>query len=97
MQKKSLLKRIAPDKWRHFWVGLALGLLLEALLWYWLTTHLLAATIFALLAVIAISYGFELFSLLTGKGHYDFMDAVASTIGGAIGISMILLLAPQIR
>ena len=29
-----------------------------------------------------ISYGFELFSLLTGFGRYDLMDAVATVAGG---------------
>ena len=97
MQKKSLLKKIAPDKWKHFWVGIALGLVLEALFGYWLRAHPLVATIFALLVVMAISYGFEVFSLLTGRGHYDFMDAVASTIGGVVGISLMLWLAFQMQ
>jgi len=37
-----------------------------------------------------ISYGFELFSKITGLGRYDFMDAVASAIGGVIGILLAL-------
>lgn len=45
--------------------------------------------------VIGISYGFELFSLLSGKGHHDVMDAVASIIGGVVGMlaEMALLLS----
>ena len=38
-----------------------------------------------------ISYGFELFSLITGLGVYDFMDAVASVIGGVLGLGLALL------
>ena len=44
------------------------------------------ASLAALLLVVAVSYGFELFSLITGKGHYDVMDAVASIIGGILGM-----------
>jgi len=36
--------------------------------------------------IVAICYGFELFSLITKIGHYEIMDAVAGTIGGTIGM-----------
>jgi len=48
-----------------------------------------AAIVFSLIVI--ISYGFELFSLITGMGRYDFMDAVASAIGGALGMGAVLL------
>lgn len=38
-----------------------------------------------------ISYGFEVFSLLTGKGRYDVADAVYSFIGALAGILLVLL------
>ena len=47
--------------------------------------------IIAFILVICISYGFELYSLITKKGHYEILDAVASIIGGAIGMGIILL------
>ena len=47
------------------------------------------STIITLLIVIIISYGFELFSKITGMGHYDFMDAVASVIGGVAGMGIV--------
>ena len=84
-----MLKKIAPDKWRHFWAGIALGALLQALLWWWLPAHLTGATISAFLMVIAVSYGFEVFSKATGMGRYDVMDAVASIIGGIVGMAMV--------
>jgi hypothetical protein len=31
---------------------------------------------------------FELFSLVTGKGHYETADAIASIIGGLAGIGV---------
>ena len=68
-----------------------MGAFLQAILWYVLAIHTLLATILASIIVIAVSYGFELFSLITGKGHYDFMDAVASTIGGIVGMVLVLL------
>ena len=78
--------RITPDKWRHFYAGILMGLVFEiALLWLF-TGHPYLATAVALLLVLAISYGFELFSKITGKGIYDFADAVASVIGGVTGM-----------
>ena len=44
----------------------------------------------AILITAVISYGFELFSLFTGKGHYDFMDAVASALGGILGMAVVV-------
>ena len=48
------------------------------------------AILISFILVVAISYGFELFSLVTKKGHYDILDAVAGLMGGVIGIGMIL-------
>lgn len=81
--------KIARDKWKHFFVGIAMGLLLQGFLYFLLPGHKIIASIIALVIVIAISYGFELFSKFSGKGHYDVMDAVASTIGGVLGMVVI--------
>lgn len=81
-------KKIAPDKWRHFYTGIPMGAVLQgAASWLW-PDNLLLATVLAFAAVAAISYGFELFSRITGKGVYDVMDAVASAIGGVIGMAV---------
>jgi len=56
-----------------------------------LRSNLLLATAIAFTVVLAISYGFELFSKLTGLGRYDFIDAVASAIGGVIGMALALI------
>ena len=50
------------------------------------------AVMIVLAAVIAISYGFELFSKFTGIGYYDIMDAVASVIGGVVGMGIVLVI-----
>jgi glycopeptide antibiotics resistance protein len=81
-----MFKKIAPDKWKHFYVGILMGLILQAAgLWFFADQPVLGTGI-VLLIVIAISYGFELFSKFTGFGIYDFMDAVASVVGGVLGM-----------
>lgn len=77
--------KIEPDKWKHFLVGIPMGLVLQTVAWY-LYPPLMY--LLAFLAVCAISYGFELFSLITGKGHYEMKDAIASIIGGVIGMGI---------
>ena len=85
-----MLKKIEPDKWRHFFAGIIMGLILQ-LVSIFLFPSLFIAILFTLLVVIVVSYGFELFSLLTGLGYYVFMDAVATIIGGLAGMGIILL------
>ena len=82
------MRRIAPDKWKHFFVGIAMGAVLQALAVYLLPHRPVHGTIAVLLAVIAISYGFELLSFISGKGHHDVMDAVASILGGIAGMGL---------
>ena len=86
-----MLKKIAPDKWKHFFVGIGMGVFLQSFFLYALNVSLLPSIFLSLGIVAAISYGFELYSLVTGKGHYEVQDAVASVIGGMVGISLIAL------
>ena len=83
--------KIAQDKWKHFWVGITMGLVLQAVSMYLLPAHLYVATLISLVIVIAISYGFELYSKFTGHGHYEVMDAVAAIIGGVLGMGVVLV------
>lgn len=85
-----MLKKIEPDKWRHFFAGIIMGVILQLVTIY-LFPSLFIATMFTLLVVVVVSYGFELFSLVTGLGYYDFLDAVATVIGGLLGMGFILL------
>jgi glycopeptide antibiotics resistance protein len=87
-----MLPKIAPDKWKHFYVGILMGAVLQGLGWWLLPGHIGLSVVIALAIVIMVSYGFELFSLITGMGRYDFMDAVASVIGGSLGMGAVLLL-----
>jgi hypothetical protein len=82
--------RIAQDKWKHFWVGIAMGLLFQAVGMYLLPLHLYVATAISFIIVVAISYGFELYSKYTGHGHYEVLDAVAAIIGGVLGMGVVV-------
>ena len=86
------MKRIAPDKWKHFFVGIGMGAVLQGFLLFLIPAQPLYAILITLILVVTISYGFELTSKITGRGHYDIMDAVASVLGGLIGMGILLLL-----
>ena len=86
-----MIRKVAPDKWKHFFVGILMGAVLQGFTSFLLRDHLILATVIAFVLVIVISYGFELFSKTTGLGIYDFIDAVASAIGGVLGIALTLL------
>ncbi len=83
--------KVARDKWRHFFVGIAMGIVLQTLMWFLLPKRFILETVIAFILVVVISYGFELYSKFTGKGHYDFNDAVAGAIGGVLGMVIILI------
>lgn len=85
-------RKIARDKWRHFFAGIAMGIALQPFLWFLFPGQLVLKIFIAFTIVITISYAFELFSKFTGKGHYDFYDAVASAIGGVLGMIIILII-----
>lgn len=59
---------------------------------YFFPDQYIWSIVFTFILIVVLTYGFELFSLITGKGHYEVMDAVAGTIGGTIGMGIILLL-----
>ncbi|MEP6596547.1 MAG: hypothetical protein ABJA71_11410 [Ginsengibacter sp.] len=83
--------KIGRDKWKHFFVGIAMGVVLQAFVWLLFSRQLIWGTVTAFILVIMISYGFELYSKFTGKGHYEVNDAVASTIGGVLGMAIALI------
>ncbi len=80
--------KIAEDKWRHFFVGIPIGSIVQIVAHYISPEDMTVASILALIAVVGISYGFELFSKVTGKGHHEFMDALASILGGIVGMAI---------
>ena len=86
-----MIGKIAPDKWKHFFAGIGLGAMLQAIFIYIMPTYLTITVWISFLLVLLISYGVELTSKLTKRGHYDLWDALASVLGGIIGIGLILL------
>jgi hypothetical protein len=74
-------------------VGIPMGAILQFFALYLLPHHFIAALIITLLLVIIISYGFELYSLFSKKGHYEVLDAVASVAGGIAGMAIVLFFA----
>jgi VanZ family protein len=84
-------RKIGRDKWKHFFVGIAMGIVLEAFMWFLFPAQIVSSTIVAFITVAIISYGFELYSKFTSKGHYEVNDAIAAIIGGALGMSIILM------
>jgi glycopeptide antibiotics resistance protein len=87
-----MLRKIAPDKWKHFFVGIGMGITLQVFFLYVTHLSLMSALISSLVLSIVISYGFELFSLITGKGHYEVMDAVAGVLGAMVGMGVIAII-----
>jgi VanZ family protein len=85
------MKKIARDKWKHFFVGIAMGLVLQYLVFLLLPRHPIIGSAVALFAIIIISYAFEIYSIMISKGHYDVIDALASIIGGVIGMVVLIL------
>jgi len=84
--------RIAPDKQKHFLVGIMMGAFLQAFFLFELPHHPLLAVASSFILSFVIAYGFELFSKFTGRGHYELMDAIAAMIGAVLGIAVALLL-----
>lgn len=76
-----------PDKYLHFYVGLPLGFALLMAFKIVFPRREVFEMLWAVFFTAVIGYGFELFSLLTGRGHHDVWDAVATVVGGIIGVS----------
>jgi len=83
--------KIARDKWKHFFVGVVIGCVLQAFFSF-LLDQLIYSLLLSLIFSFAIGYGFELFSKFTGKGHYEFMDAIAVLLGSIPGIGIVFLI-----
>ena len=86
-----MLKVIRRDKWKHFIVGVIMGVMLQGLLVWLLPPYIIIGSVIVLIIICAISYGFELTSLIIKKGQYDIVDAVASVVGGLSGMAIVLL------
>lgn len=84
--------KIAPDKKKHFCVGMLMGAIFRIFTLYLFPQNYLLGIVITFILIVALCYGFELFSLITKIGHYEILDAVAGIIGGSIGMGIILLI-----
>jgi hypothetical protein len=87
-EPQAMINRIQPDKWRHLFAGIVMGTVLQFVCWWLWSGDWGVMSVVSFTIIVAVSYGFELFSKITGRGHYDFIDAVASMIGGVIGMGI---------
>lgn len=69
-------------------MGILMGAVLQSAAWFVFPVQPIAGILVVLAIVVLISYGFELFSLISGRGHHDIKDAVASIIGGVVGMAL---------
>jgi hypothetical protein len=84
------MKKIERDKWRHFYLGICMGVFLQLIALWLMPDTVGRGVLIVLLVVIAVSYGFELFSKFTRLGYYEILDAIFSIAGGIIGMGLIL-------
>ena len=70
-----------------------MGLVLQAMAIWIFPQHLIGASVGVFIIVVAVSYGFELYSKFTGRGHYEIADAVASIVGAVIGMAISFAIA----
>lgn len=80
--------KLAPDKWRHIFAGFFIGLVLPLIGYYMFDLPMLSNYFLSLFGLMLISYGFEVFSFVSGKGHYDMVDAVVTVLGGLPGLAL---------
>ena len=83
--------KIEPDKKKHFWVGMLMGVIIRIFTLYLFPQSYLLGIVITFILIVAVCYGFELFSLVTKMGHYEILDAVAGIIGGSFGMGIVLL------
>ena len=71
-------------------MGIGMGVVLQLFFDFLLPSSKGLAIGLAVLITAVVSYGFELFSKITGKGTYDMGDAWAGLIGGLLGIGIVV-------
>ena len=87
----DMLNNPAMDKGKNFMTGIAIGVATQAFLWMILPPQIKLVTLVSLIAVMVLNYGFDVYAKRK-KGNYEVLDAAAGTIGGVIGMTLILLL-----
>lgn len=84
--------KIGYDKWKHFYVGMLMAIFFQIIMQFHFRVDFWQALGINMLFVNAIGFGFELFSKITGWGHAELNDALATLLGGVASAVIILLL-----
>jgi len=74
------------DKWKHFWVGIPLGMAILYFTLHSLPGRVCVSVYVAFSVLVFVCAMFEIFSLVTDLGFYELMDAVAGILGGVVGM-----------
>lgn len=85
------LKKIAKDKWNHFLIGIPLGVVVQLACYYLFPFQLLYVSLISFAVLLSGCYAFELYSLITRKGHYELLDVAAGVVGALIGMAICCL------
>lgn len=83
--------RIQQDKVKHIAVGFIMGIGLPVAGAWILSDYPIIYMAISFGIIVQVGFGFELFSLITGIGHAEFMDGVATVVGGLIGLGIYFL------
>lgn len=86
------MRKPGYDKWKHFYVGMLLGIFFQIVLQFHLNVSFWQALGINMLLVNGIGFGFELFSKITGWGHAELNDALATLLGGIASAIVICML-----
>lgn len=82
---------IPGDKKKHVVVGAAIAILVFVSANAFWPGNLWLPIALAIGSTTIIGFGFELFSFITGRGHAEIMDAIATVAGGALGVIAVLI------
>jgi hypothetical protein len=85
------MKKMNWEKCKHFFIGITIGVVTQALIWWFLPPQIKLITVVSLMLIMVLNFGFDLFSKIKGKGGYELLNIAAGTIGGAVGIAVILI------
>jgi len=83
--------KIGYDKWKHFYVGMLMAIVFQIILQFHLHIDFRLALCINMLFVNIVGFGFEFFSKITGLGHAEINDALATLLGGVAGAIFIFL------
>lgn len=85
-----MFKKIPQDKKKHIVAGAVIALVFTWIGYLMWPGAFLPALVVGFGVAALAGFGFELFSYVTGLGHAEWMDAIFTVAGGALGIAIAL-------